>query len=215
MPDSTPDRHPRDRLRRDLRLRDATFLVVSGVIGSGIFLTPGSIAELLPHPGLILAAWLTGGLLSLAGALANAELGAMYPRAGGDYVYLREAFHPIAGFLVGWLSFFVIYAGTIATLAAGFSAGLAAFVPMGQSAQLALAIGITLLVSALNYVGVRWGALANNLTASFKVVALLAFGCLAPLLGTGDASNPFQSDLAVTARFVSVARRVSRSARAG
>ena len=115
------DRHPRDRLRRELGLLDATLLVVSGVIGSGIFLTPGAIAEQLPHPGWILAAWVAGGLLSLAGALANAELGAMYPRAGGDYVYLREAFHPVAGFLVGWLSFFVIYAGTIATLAAGFA----------------------------------------------------------------------------------------------
>ena len=70
-------------------------------------------------------------MLSLAGALANAELGAMYPHAGGDYVYLREAYHPVAGFLAGWLSFFVIYAGTVATLAAGFAEGLAHFVPLG------------------------------------------------------------------------------------
>ena len=68
---------------------------------SGIFLTPGTVADILPHPGLVLAAWSIGGLLSLAGALANAELGAMYPHAGGDYVYLREAYHPLAGFLVG------------------------------------------------------------------------------------------------------------------
>jgi len=114
--ETVPEAHPRDRLRRDLGLRDATLLVVSGVIGSGIFFTPGPIAALLPHPGVILAAWIVGGLLSLAGALANGELGAMFPRAGGDYVYLREAFHPVAGFLVGWLTFFVIYAGTIATL---------------------------------------------------------------------------------------------------
>jgi APA family basic amino acid/polyamine antiporter len=84
-----PKAHPRDRLKRDLRLRDATYLVVSGVIGSGIFLTPGAIAELLPQPGILLAAWVVGGGLALAGALANAELGAMYPHAGGDYVYLR------------------------------------------------------------------------------------------------------------------------------
>ena len=79
-------------------------IVVASVIGAGIFFTPGRVAELLPHPGWIFAAWLVGGLLSLAGALANAELGAMFPRAGGDYVYLREAFHPLAGFLVGWRS---------------------------------------------------------------------------------------------------------------
>src|SRR5262245_34877635 len=104
------DRHPRDRLRRELSLTDATLLVVASVIGSGIFFTPGEIAMRLPDPTWFLMAWLVGGLLSLAGALANAELGAMYPHAGGDYVYLREAFHPMAGFLVGWLSFFVIYA---------------------------------------------------------------------------------------------------------
>jgi APA family basic amino acid/polyamine antiporter len=181
--------HPRDRLSRSLRLSDATFLVVSGVIGSGIFLTPAAISGLLPHPGLMLAAWLVGGGLSLAGALANAELAAMYPRAGGDYVYLREAFHPLAGFLVGWLTFFVIYAGTIATLAAGFSGALTYFVPMAESAQLAIAVGATLAVSALNFVGVRWGAAANNLTAALKLLALLAFVGLGPLLGAGDAAN--------------------------
>jgi APA family basic amino acid/polyamine antiporter len=189
VPESRSESHPRDRLSRRLGLRDATLLVVSGVIGSGIFLTPGTIAEQLPHPGLIFAAWLVGGLLSLAGALANAELGAMFPRAGGDYVYLREAFHPLAGFLVGWLSFFVIYAGTIATLAAGFAASLSQFVPLGEGAQLAVAAGLTCMVSALNYVGVRWGALANNLTAALKIGALLAFGLLGPLLGSGSLGN--------------------------
>jgi APA family basic amino acid/polyamine antiporter len=181
-----PDRHPRDLLRRDLRLRDAVLLVVSGVVGSGIFLTPGSIAELLPHPGLIFAAWMAGGLLSLAGALANAELGAMYPHAGGDYVYLREAFHPLAGFLVGWISFFAIYAGTIATLAAGFAASLTPFLDLGTRGQLVVAVAVTLAVSALNYVGVRWGARANNLTAVLKIAALLAFALLAPIVGTGS-----------------------------
>ncbi len=189
MSDGEPRAHPRDRLKRELRLRDATLLVVSGVIGSGIFLTPGRIADLLPHPGIILLAWMVGGLFSLAGALANAELGAMFPRAGGDYVYLREAFHPAAGFLVGWLSFFVIYAGTIATLAAGFAAGLASFVGMGPAAERSVAIGVTLAVSALNYIGVRWGARANNLTAVLKVAALVAFCVAGPLFGSGDVSN--------------------------
>jgi len=181
--------HPRDRLKRDLRALDATFLVVSGVIGSGIFLTPGGIADLLPHPGLMLTAWLVGGGLSLAGALANAELGAMFPQAGGDYVYLREAFHPLAGFLVGWLSFFVIYTGTIATLAAGFASALTYFVPMTDATMLAVAVGVTLAVSALNFVGVRFGAAANNLTAAIKVFALVGFAVSGPLFGTGDSAN--------------------------
>lgn len=181
-----PEAHPRDRLKRDLRLRDATYLVVSGVIGSGIFLTPGAIADLLPSPGILLAAWAVGGGLSLAGALANSELGAMFPHAGGDYVYLREAYHPVAGFLVGWLSFFVIYAGTIATLAAGFAAGLANFIPLGPGGQVGVAVGLTLAASAINYVGVRWGAAANNVTGFVKLAALAAFVVLGLCFGTGD-----------------------------
>lgn len=187
--DAPPARDPRDALRPELSITDATFLVIASVIGSGIFLTPGSIASSLPHPGWIIAAWVTGGLLSLAGALANAELGAMYPHAGGDYVYLREAWHPVAGFLVGWLSFFVIYAGTIATLAAGFAAGLAGFLPLGGGAQLGVAIAITLAMTALNIVGVRNGARFNNVSTAFKVGALGAFVVLGPILGAGSIAN--------------------------
>ncbi|HEY8155890.1 MAG TPA: amino acid permease [Myxococcota bacterium] len=184
-----PDSHPRDRLRRVLSLNDATMLIVASVVGSGIFLTPGGVAALVPHPGVYLAAWMFGGLLSLAGALANAELGAMYPRAGGDYVYLREAFHPLAGFLIGWLSFFVIYTGTIATLAVAFVNSVAPSFGLGPEASTPLAIAVTLAVSAVNYVGVRWGARVNNLTSYAKIAALLAFAALGPLLGRGDAAN--------------------------
>ncbi len=92
------DRHPHDRLPRTLSLTDATMLVVSSVIGVGIFLTPGTVADALPQPGPVpRGLGRSAALLSLAGALANAELGAMYPHAGGDYVYLREAYHPVAG----------------------------------------------------------------------------------------------------------------------
>ena len=89
------------------------------------------------------------GVLSLLGALANAELGGMYPHAGGDYVYLREAFHPLAGFLVGWISFFVIFVGTIATLAAGFAAGLAPHFGYGDGGTLLVAMGVTVAVSGV------------------------------------------------------------------
>ncbi|HSQ00427.1 MAG TPA: APC family permease [Candidatus Dormibacteraeota bacterium] len=181
-----PSRHPRDRLKRELSFLDATMLVVSSVIGVGIFLTPGSIAELLPAPGWILAAWLVGGALSLAGALANAELGAMFPHAGGDYVYLREAYHPVAGFLAGWLSFFVIYAGTVATLAVGFAEGLAHFVPISAGMRTAVAVAIIMLTSWINYVGVRTGARVNNVTAAIKLVALAGLAFVGPLLGGGN-----------------------------
>jgi len=187
------DRHPRDRLRRELGLGAATLLAVSSVVGSGIFFTPGRIAGLIPEVEWIVALWLAGGLLSLIGALANAELGAMYPHAGGDYVYLREAFHPSAGFAVGWLTFFAIYAGTIATLAAAFAEGLGVFVGYdtrpGSSGVLGVAIGVTVATSAVNYVGVRFGAWANNVTASVKILALLALACVAPFTGRGDVAH--------------------------
>jgi APA family basic amino acid/polyamine antiporter len=184
-----PNNHPRDQLSRSLSLGGATLLVVSSVIGSGIFFTPGPIAELLPAPGLIFLAWIVGGFLSLAGALANAELGAMFPRAGGDYVYLREAFHPLAGFAVGWLTFFVIYIGTIATLALAFSSGLSAFFDYGVTGTVTVAVTVVLLVSALNYIGLRWGALANNITACFKIIALLALGLAALIFTPGEISR--------------------------
>ena len=178
--------HPRDALRRVLGLRDAVFLVVASVIGSGIFLTPGPVAALLPDPGWILVAWLAGGLLSLAGALANAELGAMFPRAGGDYVYLREGIHPAAGFMVGWLTFGVIYTGTIAAVSAALAEAIAVPLGWGRGATVALAVAATLLCSALNYVGVRWGALANNVTSIVKLGALTGFALLGLAIGEGD-----------------------------
>ena len=201
MEEGVGDSHPLDRLGRQLTLTDATFLLVASVIGAGIFFTPGRVAELLPHPGWIFCAWMVGALLSVAGALANAELATMFPRAGGDYVYLREAIHPIAGFLVGWLSFFAIYAGTIAALAAAFAEGVAAPLGLGETATVAIAIGVTVATSGLNYVGARWGARANNLTSAIKLLALGAFALLGPLLGSGEAERLLPSAAAADFSF--------------
>ncbi len=184
-PSGDPTRHPRDRLERELSLTDATLLCVSSVIGVGVFLTPGTVAGLLPDPAVFLAAWAIGGLLSVAGALANAELGAMYPHAGGDYVYLREAYHPLAGFVIGWLSFFVIFSGTVATLAVGFAEGLGLFGVVSGGARAVVAIVLVIATSWVNYVGVRQGARFNNVSAYLKIIALAAFGVLGPLLGRG------------------------------
>ena len=183
---SVPGSDPRDRLPRTLSLHDAVFLVVSSTVGSGIFLTPGAIADRLPHPGLIFAVWAFGGLLALAGALANAELGAMIPRAGGNYVYLRQAFHPVAGFLVGWLSFFAIFAGTVAALGVGFASAAAPLLGLGEASVVPLAIATITAVSVLNYVSVRGGARANNVTGWVKVGALLVFGLVGPFSGGGS-----------------------------
>lgn len=185
--------HPRDRLPRLLGLGDATMLIVASVVGSGIFFTPAQVAQLLPSAGLILLAWIVGAGLSLAGAFANAELGTMFPRAGGDYVYLREAFHPLAGFLVGWLSFFAIYAGTIAALAVVFAEALAPTLGLGRVGILLVASTVIVVCSLLNLRGTRWGARLNNLTTGTKVAAIAAFVILGPLLGQGSFA-PWQAD---------------------
>jgi len=174
-----------DGLRPVLSLRDATMLVVSSIIGVGIFLGPSRVAEALPHPLVFLAAWVVGALLSLAGALANAELGAMFPRAGGDYVYLREGLHPAAGVVVGWLSFFAIYAGTIATLGVGFAEGLAVFVELPRWAPPVVACVAILACTGVNLAGVLAGAWLNNVVTAAKVLAMV--GLVALCLASGQA----------------------------
>jgi APA family basic amino acid/polyamine antiporter len=175
-------------LPRVLTLRDATMLVVSSVIGVGIFLTPGGVAKLLPQPGWFCAAWLAGGVLALAGALANAELGAMFPRAGGNYVYLRAAYHPMAGFLVGWLSFFAIFAGTVATLALGFTISLGSFITLGPTSKLVVAIAVIWVATIVNAYATKAGARLNTITGYLKVAALIVIVFVGPIIGHGRAA---------------------------
>lgn len=181
-------------LPRVLSLRDATMLVVSSVIGVGIFLTPGGVAKLLPQPGWFCAAWVVGGILALAGALANAELGAMFPRAGGNYVYLRAAYHPMAGFLVGWLSFFAIFAGTVATLALGFTISLSSFVTLGPTSKIVVAIAVIWVATIVNAYATKAGAGLNTVTGYLKVAALIVIVFIGPIIGHARASHdPFFS----------------------
>jgi APA family basic amino acid/polyamine antiporter len=179
-------------LRRALGAWDAASLTVGAVLGTAIFLTPADIAKALPHAGLILAVWIAGGLLTLAGALTYAELGAMFPRAGGQYHYLKEAYGKLPAFLFGWASFFVIMSGGIAAIAAGFGEYLGLFVPffsnghrifsvrIGSAAwtvsggQLGAALGIAAL-TAVNALGVREGARVQNVLTSLKVGSLAVF----------------------------------------
>lgn len=109
-------------------------IVMGIVIGSGIFLTTGIMAKSIPSPGLILLAWLVGGILSLGGALVYAELGAAMPQTGGQYVYLRKAYGPLSGFLFGWTIFLVYQTGSIAALAVAFAEYFGYFFP-GLSTQ--------------------------------------------------------------------------------
>lgn len=161
-------------LRRVLGLRDATALVVGCIIGAGIFRVAAPVAARLPHPGLILAVWVLGGLLSLCGALCYAELGAAYPRAGGDYVYVTRAYGRLAGFLFGWTKVFIERIGTIAILGfvfAEYLGGITGYGPFSvKVAATAAVIGLT----AANVAGVQYGSRVQNLFTGLKVAALVA-----------------------------------------
>jgi len=206
------ERETTDRagLARELGAWDGTLITVGSVIGTGIFLVSGDIVRAAPHAGLLLLVWLVGGLLSLAGALTYAELGAMYPRAGGIYVYLREAYGPLPGFLYGWASFLVIMSGGIAALAVGFAEYLGAFFPaLGTGHLLAArtllgfdwrltagqltAAAAILLLTAVNHAGLRAGAGAQNGLTALKigaVVLFVVFGFLVPVRASADLLAP-------------------------
>ena len=159
-------------LPRKLGLIDATAIVVGTVIGSAIFLVPNTVARNLPSVPMIFLVWSVTGLLSFFGALAYAELGAMMPDTGGQYVYLREAYGPLGGFLSGWASFLVMQSGAIATLAAGFSIYLSYFIPLSPLAAKMASVALIAVLTIVNYRGVRLGAAVQRTFTFLKLAGL-------------------------------------------
>ena len=160
-------------LRRDLGLFSCTLMVVGGIIGSGIFFTPAEVARALPSGTWILSVWALGGIVALAGALAYAELGAMMPDAGGAYVYIREAFGPLASFLCGWMTLLLISTGALAAVAMGFSGYVARYVDLAPvGGRIGMATLTILVLGVTNYLGVKPGAVVQNLLTVAKIVAL-------------------------------------------
>jgi len=187
-------------LIRGLSTWDAILITVGSIVGTGIFITTADIAKVVPHGGLILVLWIAGGLLTLAGALTYGELGAMFPRAGGQYHFLKEAYGPLWGFLFGWASFLVIMSGGIAALAVGFGQYLGAFLPVFSATNVLLRVplgpliwsvngaqvagaGAIALLSAVNYIGLREGARLQNALTAIKIGSLLAIGILGLIIG--------------------------------
>ncbi len=165
--------------RRALSAVDATVLVVSNVVGVGIFLAPGSVATLAGRPAWYFALWLGGGAIALAGALSYAELGAALPRAGGEYVYLREAYGPLWGFLYAWCSFLVTLSGAIAAIAVGVAEyGIRAVggAPAGATPPLALVRGVGVAVvlglSLLNWLGVKASSRFQNVLTGITLASI-------------------------------------------
>ncbi len=160
-------------LSREIGLLDATMIVVSGVIGGGIFFTPSAVAGHLPNALWIIAVWLVGALIAYAGALTFAELVTRFPQAGGHYVYIREGFGPLWAFLYGWMLLLIIATGALASLALAFGGYLAAFFPLSPVGQKAVGVLIIIGFSALNIFGVKPGARTTTMLTVVKVAALV------------------------------------------
>jgi APA family basic amino acid/polyamine antiporter len=158
--------------KRALGPFDATMVVIGGIIGAGIFVTPAIVAQRLDTPILVLGAWAMGGAIALAGAFSYAELGAVFPKAGGQYVYLRDGLHPLAGFLYGWALLLVIESGAIAAVAITFATYALHLVAGPDAARVPLAIAAIVVLSIVNYLGVKPGSRVLNVLVILKVAAL-------------------------------------------
>ncbi len=200
------------KLVRGLGLLDAVMIVVGSMIGSGIFITSAESARLVGAPGWLLAAWALAGLLTITGALCCAELAAMWPRAGGQYVFLREAYGPAAGFLFGWSMLLVIQTGTIAAVAVAFARFMGVLAPQisesnyliapthlfgGYAISLStaqlVAIILILLLTFTNTRGLKIGKLIQNTFTFTKTAALIGLIVIGLLLGWDSESAAFTS----------------------
>src|SRR6266550_1008641 len=202
-------------LKRDLGLWSAVALVIGTIIGSGIFIVPNVMVRSVGSPGMVFVVWVAGGLMSLSGALTYAELSAAMPGAGGEYVYLREAYGPLWSFIYGWTQMWVAKSGSVATLASAFF--LRAFanfhpevkhpvghvpLPFGGPLEISygqiMAMALILALGGLNYFGVKIGGRVQVLVTVCKVGLIFAVIAIGLGTGHGDVGN-FQSIAPVTA----------------
>ena len=184
------------KLARVLTLLDATMINAGGIIGSGIFMVPATIALLTGSTSLIISVWVFGGLISLFGALSIAELGAAMPRAGGQFVYLNEAYGPVWGYLYGWSCIAVINTASIAAVGVAFSEYLGFFFPLSEIGIKSIAILSVILLTVINVLDVKSGARAQNIFTILKISAILGIIALGLVMDGGSTDNiqPFYPD---------------------
>jgi basic amino acid/polyamine antiporter, APA family len=200
--DQRPASDQQPSLVRGLSLLDSVLLLVSGIIGSSIFLTAKDIAGPLPNPKLFFLVWVLGGVISLCACVAFAELGSMFPDSGGQYIYLREAYGNLVAFLYVWMLFAVANGGTIAALSVASAAYMGNIVPAisqqhvifslaGYPFTRAHAVGLVLIaiLTYVNVFGLRWGALLQNISTWTKFAAMAVFVVLGFAIGKGHWSN--------------------------
>lgn len=188
-------------LKRELTLYGLTMVAVGSCIGSGIFLTPSQIAQYLPSPLYILLVWTLGGVIALTGALTFAELGSMFPQAGGVYEYLKTAYGPIFGFLYGWSYLFIISSGAIAALAIAFATYLAVLVPLDQRGITVVAVGSIVCVTLVNIFRVKAGEVFASVFTGLKLAGIAAIVVVGlfmgdpELLSSGQTASAFGGSL--------------------
>lgn len=167
-------------------------MVAGTIIGASIFVQPSEIVRHVPTPAGMMAAWLVCGLLTMCGALVCAELASVYPRSGGVYVFLSETFSPALGFLWGWAMFWSIHSGIIAAIAVVFARYVGFFVPLDDAGVRLVAMGGIVLLSGVNYIGVRWGSLVQT------ALTLAKLGAIAALLALAVALRPEAASVVTT-----------------
>ncbi|HIM26508.1 MAG TPA: amino acid permease, partial [Candidatus Marinimicrobia bacterium] len=183
-------------LERVLSLLDATMINVGGIIGSGIFMVPATVAFFTGSTSLFFLVWILGGIISLFGALSVAELGAAMPQAGGQYVYLNEAYGPIWGYLYGWSAVAVINTASIAAVGVAFSEYLGFFFPISDASIKGIAVVTIVLLTIINIVDVKSGARFQNLFTLSKLGAIFGIILLGLVMegGTNQNLSPIFSD---------------------
>jgi len=185
-------------LRRKLKLFSLTNIVIGDMIGAGIFATSGLLLAQLHSPILLLLLWVVGGAIALSGALSYGELGARYPKAGGDYAFLTRLFSPLLGFLSGWVSFFVGFSAPIAASSLAFSEYLVRTLPEEflphelDLAKKVIAIGVVLVFTLIHYFGLRSGSKVQNLLTVMKITLIMIFLITGFVFGEGSFGH-FQS----------------------
>src|SRR4051812_24869326 len=180
---------PSPSLDRRLGPFDAAAIVISNVIGGGIFFVPVIVAQLVPNPRAMLGVWLAGGALAFAGAMAYAELAAVRPHAGGEYVYLRDAYGPVAAFLTGWTSFIAGFSGAIAASAVALADYVSRFVPIPAGGKPVVAIAAIAALTLIHVRGLGPGRVVQNTLAGVKTAAIVLLIALGFALGHGDAAH--------------------------
>lgn len=170
-------------LRKELTLYGLTMVAIGSCIGSGIFLTPSQIAGHLPSPWLILLIWGIGGIVTLTGALTFAELGTLFPKAGGVYVYLKEAYGDLFGYLYGWAYLLVICSGAIAALSIAFAYYLGFIIPLGSTGIKVVAVSAIICVTIINILRVKAGEVFSNIFTGLKLIGIAGVVCIGFFMG--------------------------------